>query len=152
MEGKPTPAPVSTARAILGGDAAHPNLWGEVLFTPCGRGTLVTVRAGGLPPGGFLGFHIHTMGLCSAGGDVPFSSAGGHYDPMGVPHPWHKGDLPPLLVSGDGEAYQVVYTDRFRPADVVGWSVIVHGVADDFRSQPAGDSGMRIGCGVIRSV
>lgn len=149
MDDQYFPFPRPVARALLRGNDAHPELSGEVLFSPYGRGTLVVVRAMGLPPSQFLGLHIHEKGACDAGGDVPFSSAGGHYDPHHVLHPFHAGDLPPLLVSSDGLAVEAVYSDRFRPADVVGRSVIVHGMADDFRSQPAGDSGMRIGCGVI---
>ncbi len=152
MEQQVFPFPPPVARALLRGDAALPGLMGEVLFSPYGRGTLVTARAVGLPTPGFLGFHIHERGDCSTGGDVPFSGAGGHYDPHGVNHPWHSGDLPPLLSSADGVAVMAVYTDRFRPADVVGRAVVVHGKPDDFRSQPAGDSGRRLACGVIKEI
>lgn len=145
-------APPPAARAFLRGDASHPQLMGEALFSPYGRGTLVLVRMVGLPTPGFLGLHIHEKGDCSTGGDVPFSSAGGHYDPHGVPHPWHSGDLPPLLSTADGSALLVAYTDRFRPQDVVGRSVITHGMPDDLHSQPAGDSGVRIACGVIEEI
>lgn len=144
------PRPV--ARAALRGGNANPGLSGEVLFSPHGRGTLVVVRALGLPSSQFLGLHIHENGVCDAGGDVPFSTAGGHYDPHHVLHPFHAGDLPPLLASSDGLAVEAVYTDRFRPSDVIGRSVILHSMADDFRSQPAGDSGMRIACGVIQAL
>lgn len=141
-----------TARAVLGGGDAHPELVGEVLFSPYGKGTLVIARAVGLPRPGFLGFHIHEKGDCATGGDTSFSSAGGHYDPHNVPHPWHAGDLPPLLSSADGTALMAVYTDRFRPEDVVGRAVILHEKPDDFRTQPSGDSGQRIACGVIQAV
>ncbi len=152
MEPCALPFPPPTARAALSGDPTHPELMGEVLFSPYGRGTLVLARVVGLSSPGFRGFHIHTNGDCSTGGDVPFSSAGGHYDPHDVPHPWHSGDLPPLLFSADGVALLAVYTDRFQPSEVVGRSVILHDMADDFRSQPAGDSGMRIACGVIKKI
>lgn len=148
----PVMLPRPTARALLQGDEAHSGLRGEVLFCPYGRGTLVIARVVGLPAPGFLGFHIHTGGNCTAGGDIPFSSAGGHYDPHDVPHPWHSGDLPPLLASAQGTALLAVYTDRFRPEEVVGRTVVVHERADDFRSQPAGDSGSRLACGVIQTV
>ncbi|MEA4953939.1 MAG: superoxide dismutase family protein [Pseudoflavonifractor sp.] len=148
----PVLLPRPAARALLQGDEAHSGLRGEVLFCPYGRGTLVIARVVGLPSPGFLGFHVHTGGSCTAGGDIPFSSAGGHYDPYDVPHPWHSGDLPPLLASGQGTALLAVYTDRFRPEEVVGRTVVVHERADDFRSQPAGDSGSRLACGVIQAV
>lgn len=150
MEMLPEALPRPVARAFLRGDDAHPDLNGEVLFHPYGLGTLLTARLVGLPAGRFLGFHIHEVGDCSSGGDAPFLKAGGHFDPTHQPHPQHSGDLPPLLVSAAGTALLAVYTDRFLPDQVFGRSVIVHGMADDFRSQPAGDSGPRIACGVIR--
>ena len=139
------------ARALVRGDAAHASLMGEVLFYPWLSGTLVLIRATGLPGSGFLGFHIHTTGDCCTGGDVPFHCAGGHFDPTGAMHPNHAGDLPVLLSAG-GNALMLVYTDRFRPADVVDRAVILHDMPDDYRSQPAGDSGGRIGCGAIEAV
>lgn len=152
MEDQFVPLPRPVARAALRGDTAHPQIAGEVLFSPYGQGTLVVVRALGLPPSRFLGFHIHETGACDPDGATPFSSAGGHYNPQSTPHPSHAGDLPPLLTSASGVAMEAVYTDRFRPTDVIGKAVMVHGMADDFRSQPAGDSGMRIACGVIQSL
>lgn len=152
MEDQFVSLPKPTARAALRGDAAHPQIAGEVLFSPYGQGTLVVVRALGLPPSRFLGFHIHENGGCDPDGTTAFSSAGGHYNPQAAAHPFHAGDLPPLLTSAGGIAMEAVYTDRFRPADVVGKSAMVHGMADDFRSQPAGDSGMRIACGVIEAI
>lgn len=152
MENQPFPVPSPVARAILRGDPAHSELMGEALFSPYGQGTLVILRAVGLPPSKFLGLHIHTNGDCSSGGDVPFSSAGGHYDPEGSAHPWHGGDLPSLLSSSSGTALLAVYTDRFRPADVIGRSIVLHEQRDDFHSQPAGDSGARIACGVIQDI
>lgn len=152
MENQYFPITPPVARAALRGDATHPDIMGEVLFSPYGKGTFVTIRAVGLPPSSFLGLHIHTNGDCTSGGDVSFSGAGGHYNPQDLPHPQHAGDLPPLLTSTEGTAFMAVYTDRFRPADVIGRSVIIHAMPDDFRSQPAGDSGMRIACGVIQSI
>lgn len=146
------PAPSPVARALLRGDATHPQLMGEALFSPYGRGTLVVIRLVGLPAAGFLGFHIHENGDCSTGGDVSFAKAGGHYNPLGAEHPWHAGDLPPILALSDGMALSAVYTDRFQPAEVVGRSVMLHAMPDDLHSQPAGNSGGRIACGVIQSI
>lgn len=144
--------PYPAARAVLRGDGSNPGLAGEVLFYPYGSGTLVVVRAVGLPTPGFLALHIHNQGDCSTGGDVPFHRAGGHYDTHGRPHPWHSGDLPPLLASDGGAALLAVYSDRFRPEEVVGRAVVIHQQADDFHSQPAGDSGDRLACGAIRAI
>ena len=137
-----------TARALLRGDSAHPRLLGEALFYPFLEGTLVLIRALGLPGDGFFAVHIHEYGACRTGGDLAFHPAGGHYNPRGLPHPDHAGDLP-VLLSSRGRAYALCYTGRFRPGQVVGRSVVLHAGPDDYRSQPAGDSGGRIACGVI---
>lgn len=152
MEHPLFPTVQPTAMALLRGDPSHPNLMGQVFFSPYGRGTLILARVLGLPAPGFMGLHIHQNGDCSTGGDIPFAAAGAHYDLHGVSHPWHGGDLPPLLSSAEGTAFLAVYTDRFRPEQVIGRSVIVHNSVDDFSSQPAGNSGQRIACGVIQAI
>ena len=63
-------------------------------------------------------------------------------------HPKHAGDLPPLLAN-DGVAWSAVYTDRFYPEEVIGRTVVIHGMGDDFHSQPSGNSGVKIACGEI---
>lgn len=139
---------VPAARAQLRGDGAHPALRGEVLFYPYQEGSLLVIRVLGLPRDGFFALHIHALGDCATGGDLSFHCAGGHYNPAGTPHPDHAGDLPVLLSSG-GRAFAVTYTGRFMPAQVLGRSVVLHAGPDDYRSQPAGDSGGRIACGRI---
>ena len=69
----------------------------------------------------------------------------------GCPHPCHTGDLPPLL-AWDGRAFLIVRTGRFRLADVIGRTVVIHAMPDDFATQPSGHSGEKIACGVIRRV
>ena len=145
LEGQPA------ARALVKGDGSHPELRGEVLFDPYPEGSLLLVRAAGFPADGFYGFHIHELGDCCTGGDIPFYCAGGHYNPQGREHPDHAGDLPVLLASG-GRAYTILYTGRFRPWEVLDRSVVFHDHPDDYRSQPAGDSGGRIACGPIEAV
>lgn len=142
---------VPTARALLRGDGAHPTLRGEVLFYPFQEGSLLLIRALGLPRDGFFALHIHELGDCCTGGDLPFHCAGGHYNPTGEPHPGHAGDLP-VVLSNDGRVYAIYYTGRFRPDQVLGRSVILHDGPDDYRSQPAGDSGGRIACGRIEAL
>lgn len=105
----------------------------------------------GLPqgnPSGFFALHIHEGGDC---GGEDFLHTQGHYNPAQTPHPEHAGDLPPLLLCRDG-AYLAVRTDRFRAQDVVGRTVVIHSGPDDLRSQPAGNAGAKIACGVIRRV
>ena len=143
---------------IRGGPLA-PELGGRATFEAVRGGALVRVDLHGLPayrsgtpPIGPHGFHIHAVGSCEVGDPQdPFLAAGGHYDPDGQPHGNHAGDLP-VVFSHHGVARMAVYTSRFSPRDVVGRSVIIHENPDDFRTQPAGASGRRLGCGIIRAV
>lgn len=64
-------------------------------------------------------------------------------------HPDHAGDLPPLMRS-NGNAFSAVVTDRFTPSDIVGRTVVIHSNPDDFSTQPSGNAGKKIACGVIR--
>lgn len=129
---------------------------GAVAFRDGPGGVVVTVDVRGLPnfdpgppPVGPHGFHIHEGGSCDVG-DVanPFLSAGGHWNPDDQPHGNHAGDFP-VLFSKKGRARLTFVTDRFAVDDVVGRTVIIHLNPDDYRSQPAGDSGLRIACGVV---
>ena len=154
----PNRRPAATAH-LVGSDQV-PNLNGEVSFYAAPGGTIVSARVNGLPPislpteqnpmqVGPFGFHVHEGAACGDGtGSTAFSAAGGHYNPTNQPHPLHAGDLP-VLFPNDGRSEMLVYTNRFMPQDVIGRTVIVHQMPDDFRTQPAGDSGMRIGCGEI---
>ena len=67
------------------------------------------------------------------------------------PHPYHTGDLPPLF-SEDGQAWMAVYISKFTPEQIVGRTIIIHGNVDDFTTQPSGNSGPMIACGVIREL
>lgn len=138
------------ASACIHGGEAHPGISGKVTFTPCGKGTLVSARISGLPESetGFFAFHIHEGADCRGQG---FSDTGGHFNPRGRAHPMHSGDLPPLLSCG-GEACMEVLTGRFRVQEVIGRTVVIHSLPDDFRSQPSGNAGDKIACGVIRNV
>lgn len=137
--------PIALAR--IKGSMQVPMLRGVVRFYQLPAGVLVEAEVSGLPDNGsgFYGFHIHTGGTCAVDG---FPAAGGHYNPDNQLHPRHAGDLPSLLSYG-GRAYMAVMTDRFSIADILGKTVIIHDMPDDFHSQPAGDSGKRIACGVI---
>ena len=135
--------------ARIGGGPENPELDGTVRFYPKNGSVLVVAEILGLPQDegtGFFALHIHEGEACSG---ENFSSTGGHYNPADVSHPHHAGDLPPLLRCGN-RAYLVVETDRFRVEEVIGRTVVIHSGADDFRSQPAGNAGTKIACGVIR--
>ena len=140
-------SPDAVAR-IYGGMEA-PQLSGCVQFYQENGCVWIVARITGLPresETGFFGFHIHQGEGCSG---MDFSGTGSHYNPTGRAHPKHAGDLPPLLACG-GNAYLSVRTDRFSVRDVVGRTVVIHSDPDDFHSQPAGNAGKKIACGVIR--
>ncbi|MFA5675043.1 MAG: superoxide dismutase family protein [Christensenellales bacterium] len=136
------------AIAVIEGEGNAPNLEGTVIFTETHFGVHVEAQVSGLPENdtGFYGFHLHEGDSC-----VPpdFKSAGGHYNPEGLPHPLHAGDFPMLIATDSGEAWLTFITTRFEVRDIIGKTVIVHGDRDDYTSQPAGDAGERIGCGVV---
>lgn len=96
----------------------------------------------------FFAFHIHQGDNCKGEG---FSGSGGHYNPDKTDHPEHSGDLPPLL-SSKGRAYMAVRTDRFRWQEIIGRTVIIHKAPDDFHTQPSGNAGEKIACGIIRRI
>ena len=89
--------------------------------------------------------HIHENGDCTS----PFDKTGNHYNPENTSHPNHSGDLPPLL-SNKGYAWIAFWDNRFTISEIKGKSIVIHSMSDDFRSQPSGDSGEKIGCGVIK--
>lgn len=133
---------------ILGG-AEAPQLTGCVRFYQENGCVLIVARIHGLPKEsetGFFGFHIHQGAACS-GND--FSETGSHYNPTVQSHPEHAGDLPPLLCCKE-KAYLSVRTDRFSVNDIIGRTVVIHSDPDDFHTQPAGNAGKKIACGVIR--
>ena len=145
------------AAAQLRGSAHYPHIRGIVEFTQMERGVMVRINIHGLPSadercgGNFFGFHIHEGGSCSGNSNDPFANAGGHYNPQNCPHPHHAGDLPPLL-GNDGHAYMTVLTNRFTLEEIIGRTVIVHSMPDDFTSQPSGNSGEKMACGQISLV
>ena len=142
-----------SACADLFGSDQYPDIHGFVCFYPFLDGTLAAVEAAGLPDDGqackqhIFGCHIHEGTDCRGAG---FSDTGNHYNPGGCSHPDHAGDLP-LLFGNNGYALILFYTDRFEPEDIIGHTVVIHSQADDFRSQPSGDSGEKIACGIIRN-
>lgn len=138
--------PHAVARIKGGSDA--PQLSGVVRFYQEYGSALVVADISGMPTSGGTGFfalHIHEDGSC---GGESFAQTGGHYNPKEMAHPNHAGDLPPLMRCGD-RAFLAVRTDRFCVREIIGKTVVIHDGPDDFRSQPAGNAGTRIACGVI---
>ena len=129
---------------------------GTVTFAQKGDKVSVTAHLSGLTPGGH-GFHLHEKGDCTA---ADATSAGGHFNPGGKPHgapdaaEHHAGDLPMLQADASGNASLSVDVSGLSigggAGDVLGKSVVVHKDVDDYKTQPAGNSGARIGCGVIQ--
>lgn len=142
------------AYAQIQGDAAHSTVKGNIYFFEMYGGTLVVAEVKGLPNtknasnSNFYGFHIHEGSACVGEKGDSFSQTKGHYNPEHTVHPGHAGDFPPLLAN-DGIAWSAFYTDRFYPEEIVGRTVVIHGMADDFHTQPSGDSGNKIACGEI---
>lgn len=136
-----------SAVANIKGNEEYKDIFGMAEFYDYDEDTVVVVVLHNLQntDKNFFGFHIHEGGKC----DGDFSSAGGHFG--GDVHPRHKGDMPVLLSSG-GDAFAVFLTDRFTVNEILGKAVIVHMDADDFNSQPAGNSGKRIACGIVEKV
>ncbi len=126
--------------AVINGYDGYDRIAGTVSFRQLQCGVLVTAHIFNLPDDGFFAFHIHQGERC----EEPM----GHFLFQEEIHPNHAGDLPPLL-SASGKAYLSVLTNRFTLNDVIGKAVIIHRNPDDFRTQPAGDSGERIACGII---
>lgn len=127
---------------------------GSVTFVRQGTMTLVEATLTGLTPG-LHGFHIHEKGDCSA---PDASSAGGHFNPTGMAHGGpdsrerHAGDFGNIEADASGNArFSKVFPNlHFEgPASIVGKAVIVHAKADDLKTQPSGDAGGRVACGVI---
>lgn len=136
------------ATASINGSSNNPGLFGEVNFykTQFG-GIIVNAEIYGLPQSSdFYGFHIHENGDCTP----PFDKTGEHYNPDNLPHPFHAGDMPPLLGS-KGYAWLCFYDDRISIDKIIGKSVIIHDMPDDFSTQPSGSSGAKIACGIIKA-
>lgn len=130
------------------------NVTGEVRFAETPRGLKIWANVAGLTPGEH-GFHVHESGDCSAPDAM---SAKGHFNPMNKAHGHHEamehhaGDMPNLVANANGEAsysIELVGVSLSGPNGVLGRSIVVHADPDDYRSQPAGNSGKRLACGVI---
>ncbi|HEX6971362.1 MAG TPA: superoxide dismutase family protein [Limnochordia bacterium] len=153
----PLARPDAGAEAILIDTAGR--VIGRADFYPLQRGVLIRVQASGLPAGPH-GIHIHEVGRCEP---PDFSSAGAHYNPFwrqhGLANPRgpHAGDLPNLVAAPTGGAFFEAVNLRLTLGrgegtllDADGSALVIHAQGDDHLTDPSGNSGARIACGVIR--
>lgn len=140
------------AVAWIRGNAENPQISGAVKFfqTPY-AGVLVEAEIFGMPniamqfSSDFYAMHIHENGDCT----LPFDKTGNHYNPTNEEHPNHAGDMVPIMAN-QGYAWLSFYDKRFKISEIIGKSVIIHKMSDDFMTQPSGNAGEKIGCGVIK--
>jgi Cu-Zn family superoxide dismutase len=156
-----TPHAVAEDRAHADIKNAQGKSVGTASFRETKNGLLIIVNAKGLPEG-LHAVHIHSIGKCEG---PAFTSAGGHFNPLGKKHGLsnpdgpHAGDLPDMYVDKDGvgryEALRESMTlgpGETSIFDADGSAIVIHAAADDNRTDPAGNSGDRIACGVITNV
>lgn len=150
--------PTTQAKAVIGA-SNDSGISGEAVFTQNDDQITVLIEIYDVSPG-LHAVHIHEFGDCSA---PDGKSAGGHWNPTDSAHgkwgseEFHLGDIGNITVGEDGMGSISLTTNLWEigtgsDVDVVGKSIIVHAGADDFVSQPSGDAGARIGCGVIELV
>jgi Cu-Zn family superoxide dismutase len=155
-EAKKVPAQATPAKATAAIEArSGSSLSGTADFVQHGGKLMITVSLKGAPPGPHA-VHIHEKGDCSA---PDASSAGPHFNPGGHQHgapdaaQHHAGDLGNITIGEDGTGTLMVHSEDLAmagdPNGVVGRAIIIHEKPDDFVTQPTGNSGGRIGCGVI---
>jgi Cu-Zn family superoxide dismutase len=146
------PGAVAHLRPASGSSAS-----GTAWFTQEGDHVVVRVKASGLAPSREHGFHVHEKGDCSS---PDASSAGGHFNPTDMPHgppgsEHHAGDLPSLKADAAGKvatSFDVKGVLLGAGAtDLMGKALVIHADPDDYATQPAGNSGKRVACGVIAS-
>jgi len=141
--------------ADIRGGAAYPGIRGLIHMYWLPDAILLQSEFEGLSPSRVFGFHVHSGIICGTeDGAEPFAEAGSHFDNCGEglwcgQHPYHAGDLPPVFSDSSGYAAGQVYIDKATVAEYSGKPVVLHMMPDDFSSQPAGNSGMRIACGIL---
>ncbi len=143
------------AVAKLQGSSKHPKLQATIEFFQIKEGVLVSAYVSGLPVNNdvckkpIFAMHIHNGSSCSGNETDSFANAMTHYNPNNCPHPYHAGDMPPIFgVNGSG--FLMFLTDRFSAEEIIGKTIIIHSNPDDFTTQPSGNSGEKMACGIIK--
>lgn len=145
------------AFAKIDGSNDYPHIKGTAFFYKVQPGILVVIQLKGLPLSDdickqpIFAVHIHSGGSCTGNTGDPFADAMTHYNPNNCDHPYHAGDLPPIF-GVNGLAFSASLTNRFSSKEIIGKTIIIHSAPDDFTTQPSGNSGIKIACGVITSV
>jgi len=139
--------------------ADDPKLSGTVTFTQLEDAVRMVVDVAGVSDAGPHGIHLHENGKCEHGpAGKHYSSAGGHFNPTGVPHACrestthHAGDFGNIEIQADGTGHLVVVTSMLSlggPNSPIGKAVILHTGGDDCKTQPTGNSGGRLACGLV---
>lgn len=152
----PAQSTAQSARANLA-SASGSLVSGQVTLTPMGNGVHLSGNIGGLPPNSTHGIHVHEKGDCSA---ADASSAGGHFNPTASAHgrasatTHHAGDMDNIVANADGVAQVNIHLMGVTLGggaanDIAGRALVVHAAPDDYTTQPSGNSGARVACGVI---
>lgn len=149
----------SSATVTLQGAPEDADFTGTVTFAQDGDGVRVLAELAGVNTPGKHGFHLHETGECSHGTDGKhFTSAGGHFNPTGAEHacpptdPRHAGDLGNIEVGANGAGRMELVTTGISLSgsnSIVGKALLLHAGEDDCKTQPTGNSGDRIACGVV---
>lgn len=130
------------ARANIRGSKEFPKINGIVTFRETKNGVILTANIQNLPQSEnkcsnrFFGFHIHEGTSCTGNATDEFANAKTHLNLTNYPHPFHTGDLPPLI-ENNGYAYMSVLINKFTIKDIVGKVIIIHDLPDDFTTQPS---------------
>lgn len=144
---------IPVAQAIIKGSGNYPDINGKVEFFQTKDGTLVLTEINNLPEnqtGNFFAMHIHNANNCEQDENKNFIDSP-HFNPTNTLHPNHAGDLP-VLLSNNGKAFSLILTNRFNVKEIIGKTVFIHENADDYRTDPSGNSGLKIACGVIEQI